>query len=89
MPKCLTKDRQNRILAPQRGRFTHYWFYVRDKTLGPVAMRVASFLLYQTTFGAGLGDGHQAKRQPAQCAFAHIRLSRARARRVAFVPNSG
>ena len=37
-----TKDVNYRILARQRSRFTHYYFYIRDETLGPMVMRVAS-----------------------------------------------
>jgi hypothetical protein len=43
------KDPNYRILARQRSRFTHYYFYIRDETLGPMAMRVASFLPFQTS----------------------------------------
>jgi hypothetical protein len=39
-----------RILARQRSRFIHYYFYIRDETLGPIVMRVASFLPFQTTY---------------------------------------
>src|SRR6201997_5448570 len=35
---------------PQRSRFTHYYFYIRDETLGPMVMRVASFIPSQTTY---------------------------------------
>jgi hypothetical protein len=37
VPKYATKDPNYRILARQRSRFTHYYFYIRDKTLGPMA----------------------------------------------------
>lgn len=50
VPKYPTKDPFHRILAPQRSRFTHYYFYIRDEALGPIAMRVASFLPFQTTY---------------------------------------
>ena len=50
MPKYPTKDPHYRILARQRSRFTHYYFYIRDETLGPMVMRVASFLPFQTTY---------------------------------------
>src|SRR5262245_40409577 len=40
MPKYPTKDPHYRILAHQRSRFTHYYFYIRDETLGPMVMRV-------------------------------------------------
>src|SRR3954463_3158280 len=35
MPKFPTKDPNHRILAHQRSRFTHYYFYIRDEVLGP------------------------------------------------------
>src|SRR6201747_142316 len=31
-------------------RFTHYYFYLRDETLGPMVMRVASFFPFRTTY---------------------------------------
>ena len=36
VPKYPTKDPNYRILARQRSRFTHYYFYIRDETLGPM-----------------------------------------------------
>src|SRR5260370_20667813 len=50
VPKSATKDPNHRILARQRSRFTHYYFYLRDETLGPMVMRVASFFPFQTTY---------------------------------------
>ncbi len=50
IPKYATKDPNYRILARQRSRFTHYYFYLRDETLGPMVMRVASFFPFQTTY---------------------------------------
>jgi hypothetical protein len=50
VPKYPTRDPNHRILAPQRSRFTHYYFYIRDQTLGPIAMRVAAFFPFQTTY---------------------------------------
>src|SRR5215510_2937669 len=44
VPKYPTKDPNYRILAPQRSRFTHYYFYIRDAVLGPMVIRVASFV---------------------------------------------
>src|SRR5499433_628863 len=49
-PRYPTKDANYRILARQRSRFTHYYFYIRDETLGPMVMRIASFLPFQTTY---------------------------------------
>jgi len=50
VPKFPTADPNHRILGRQRSRFTHYYFYIRDETLGPVVMRVASFFPFQTTY---------------------------------------
>jgi hypothetical protein len=50
VPRFATDDPNYRILARQRSRFTHYYFYVRDETLGPMVMRVASFFPFQTTY---------------------------------------
>lgn len=49
-PKYPTKDPNHRILARQKSRFTHFYFYIRDETLGPFVMRVASFFPFQTTY---------------------------------------
>jgi hypothetical protein len=49
-PKYATQDPNYRILAHQRSRFTHYYFYIRDEVLGPMVMRVASFFPFQTTY---------------------------------------
>jgi len=50
VPKFPTKDPNHRILAQQRSRYTHYYFYVRDEVLGPIVIRVASFFPFQTTY---------------------------------------
>ena len=50
VPKYPTKDPNYRILARQRSRFTHYYFYLRDETLGPMVMRVGSFFPFRTTY---------------------------------------
>ena len=50
VPRFPTKDPNHRILAHQRSRFTHYYFYVRDQILGPLVIRVASFFPFQTTY---------------------------------------
>src|SRR6476660_7538200 len=55
VPQYPTKDPHHRILAPQRSRFTHYYFYIRDEPLGPMVMRVASFFPFQTTYSL---NGH-------------------------------
>jgi hypothetical protein len=38
VPKYPTKDPNHRILARQRSRFTHDYFYIRDEVLGPMVM---------------------------------------------------
>ncbi|HXG35900.1 MAG TPA: hypothetical protein VNL15_02915, partial [Dehalococcoidia bacterium] len=50
VPKFPTQDPHHRILAHQRSRFTHYYFYLRDEVLGPMVIRVASFFPFQTTY---------------------------------------
>jgi len=50
VPKYPTADLNYRILSRQRSRFTHYYFYIYDEVLGPMIMRVASFLPFQTTY---------------------------------------
>jgi hypothetical protein len=50
VPKYPTRDPNHRILANQRCRFTHYYFYILDEVLGPMVMRVASFFPFQTTY---------------------------------------
>jgi hypothetical protein len=50
MPKFPSRDPNYRIVARQRSRFTHYYFYIRDEALGPLVMRVASFFPFQTTY---------------------------------------
>ncbi len=50
VPKFPTEDPNHRILRRQRSRFTHYYFYLRDETLGPMVIRVASFFPFQATY---------------------------------------
>ena len=50
VPKYPTQDPNHRILAPQRSRFTHYYFYIRDEVLGPIIVRVASFFPFHATY---------------------------------------
>ena len=44
VPKYPTKDPNHRILAHQRSRFTHYYFYIRDAVLGPHHRACGEFL---------------------------------------------
>ena len=50
VPKYASKDPNYRILARQRSRFTHYYFYIRDEVLGPIVMRVGSLFPFQTSY---------------------------------------
>jgi hypothetical protein len=50
VPKFATQDPNHRILAHQRSRFTHYYFYIRDEVLGPMIVRVASFFSFHATY---------------------------------------
>jgi len=50
VPKFPAKDPNHRILAHQRSRFTHYYFYIRDAVLGPIIVRVASFFPFHATY---------------------------------------
>jgi len=50
VPKYPTQDPNHRILAHQRSRFTHYYFYIRDEVLGPIIVSVASFFPFHATY---------------------------------------
>src|SRR5436305_7628771 len=49
-PKYPTQEPNHRILAHQRSRFTHYYFYIRDEVLGPIILRMASFFPFHATY---------------------------------------
>jgi hypothetical protein len=50
MPKYPTSDPDYRILSRQRSRYTHYYFYISDPVLGPIALCVGSFLPFSITY---------------------------------------
>lgn len=50
VPRFPVEDPDYRILAHQRCRYTHYYFYIRDQVLGPLSLRVGSFLPFQITY---------------------------------------
>jgi hypothetical protein len=54
-PKMPTPDPHYRIIRRTRGRYTHYYFYIRDEVLGPFILCVGSFLPFQTTYNL---NGH-------------------------------
>jgi hypothetical protein len=37
-------------VAPQRGRYTHLYFYIIDEVLGPFAMRMGAYLPFYATY---------------------------------------
>jgi len=49
-PKFPPNDPDYRPIKRTRSRFTHYYFYIRDETLGPMVMCVGSFLPFQTRY---------------------------------------
>ena len=50
VPRYPTADPNYRILAHQRSRFTHYYFYIRDAVVGPIVIRGASFFPFHATY---------------------------------------
>jgi hypothetical protein len=50
VPRFPVDDPHYRILARQRSRYTHYYFYIRDERLGPIALCVGSFLPFSITY---------------------------------------
>src|ERR1700731_674534 len=54
-PRLRQMERRQRfgvyfILSRQRSRYTHYYFYIRDQALGPIALCVGSFLPFSITY---------------------------------------
>lgn len=49
-PRFPVEDPDYRIIARQRCRYTHYYFYIRDEVLGPMSLCVGSFLPFQITY---------------------------------------
>src|SRR5262249_32904005 len=47
VPKFPTKDANHRILAHQKSRFTHNYFYIRDEVLRPFVMPLVSLFSLQ------------------------------------------
>jgi len=50
MPKFPTDDPNYRIIRRVPSRFLHYYFYILDPVIGPLAMCVATYLPFQTTY---------------------------------------
>ena len=49
-PKFPTDDPNYRIIRRVPSRFLHYYFYIRDPVIGPLAMCVGTYLPFQTTY---------------------------------------
>ena len=49
-PKYPVKDPTWRIIAPQRSRYTHLYFYIVDDELGPFSMRIGAYLPFYATY---------------------------------------
>ena len=50
MPQFPTEDPNYRIIRRVPSRYLHYYFYVRDPVIGPLAMCVGTYLPFQTTY---------------------------------------
>lgn len=50
LPRFPTDDPDYRIIRRVSSRFLHYYFYIRDPVIGPLAMCVGTYLPFQTTY---------------------------------------
>jgi hypothetical protein len=50
MPRFPTEDPDYRIIRRVPSRFLHYYFYICDSVIGPLAMCVGTYLPFQTTY---------------------------------------
>jgi hypothetical protein len=50
MPRFPTDDPDYRIIRRVPSRYLHYYFYIRDPVIGPLAMCVGTYLPFQTTY---------------------------------------
>ena len=49
-PQFPTDDPNFRIIRRGPSRFLHYYFYIRDPVIGPLAMCIGTYLPFQTTY---------------------------------------
>jgi len=49
-PKYPTDDPNYRIIRRAPSRYPHYYFYIRDPEIGPLAMCIGTYLPFQTTY---------------------------------------
>ena len=50
MPRFPTEDPDYRIIRRVPSRYLHYYFYIRDPVIGPLAMCIGTYLPFQTTY---------------------------------------
>jgi hypothetical protein len=50
MPRFPTDDADYRIIRRVPSRYLHYYFYIRDPVIGPLAMCVGTYFPFQTTY---------------------------------------
>ena len=50
IPKFPTDDPNYRIIWRVPSRYLHYYFYIRDPVIGPLAMCIGTYLPFQTTY---------------------------------------
>jgi len=50
MPQFPTEDPNYRIIRRVPSHYLHYYFYIRDPVIGPLAMCVGTYLPFQTTY---------------------------------------
>src|SRR5260370_7960956 len=50
LPMYPTDDPAYRIIRRVPSRYLHYYFYIRDPVIGPLAMCVGTYLPFQTTY---------------------------------------
>ena len=50
MPRFPTDDPDYRIIRRVPSRYLHYYFYIRDPVVGPLAMCTGTYLPFQTTY---------------------------------------
>jgi hypothetical protein len=50
MPRFPTDDPDYRIIRRVPSRYLHYYFYIRDPVIGPLAMCVGTYFPFQTTY---------------------------------------
>lgn len=49
-PKYPTNDPNYRIIASQKSRYTHLYFYIRDEVVGPMVLCVGTFLPFRISY---------------------------------------